>query len=118
VSCPDYGPGCVAAPGFVDASTYTALRNHAAANNRIALLGVAEGSNVASAISTASTYVGEGSGEECVGFFYPWVKIPTTGSLTETIPCEGFVAQSVQRYKILTAHGIHMLESRQRRNTL
>ena len=89
---PDYGPGCVAAPGFIDATTYAGLIAHAKNNNRIALLGFAETATVGSAVSTAATYVGEGDGEEFAAFFYPWVKIPSTGSLTETIPCEGFVA--------------------------
>lgn len=100
---PDYGPGCVAAPGFTDASTYTGLIAHASANNRIALMGFGESDTVSAAVTTAATYVGEDGGEEYAAFFYPWVKIPSTGSLTETIPCEGFVA--AKRAQVQNTYG-------------
>jgi hypothetical protein len=83
------GPGAVCAPGYNDATTRAALVTHAAANRRIAILGFDYGTSVASAISGAQA-VTAADNSEFAAFFYPWVKIPD-GSLTKTIPCEGYV---------------------------
>lgn len=91
---PDFGPGCVAAPGFSDASTYNGLIAHASTRNRIAILGFAEESSISDATTTAASYIGEDGGEEYAAFYHPWVKVPSSVSstLTETIPCEAFIA--------------------------
>jgi len=83
------GPGAVTAPGYNDATTRAALVAHAAANRRIAILGFDYGTSVANAITGAQA-VTAANNSEFAAFFYPWVKIPD-GSLTKTIPCEGYV---------------------------
>lgn len=90
----DLGPGCVSAAGFTDASTYSGLIAHASTHNRIAIMGFEAESSVGDATTTAATYIGEESGEEYAAFFHPWVKVPSSVSsaLTETIPCDGFIA--------------------------
>jgi len=90
----DLGPGCVSAAGFTDSTTYAGLISHAKNNNRIAIMGFSAESDVTDATTVAATYIGEDSGEEYAAFFHPWVKVPSSVSsaLTETIPCDGFVA--------------------------
>lgn len=83
------GPGAVTAPGYNADAVRAALVAHAAANRRIAILGFDYDETVAGAITSAEIVSG-GENAEFAAFFYPWVKIPD-GSLTKTVPCEGYV---------------------------
>jgi hypothetical protein len=90
----DLGSGCVAAPGVAtgssDTTVYDALRNHAHANNRIALCGFAESASLATARSASTGYSGT-EYHEYMAFYHPWVKIPN-GTVTVNIPAEAYVA--------------------------
>lgn len=84
------GPGAVCAPGFYTEAMRNALFTHASTHNRIGLSSFNEGTSVANAISGAANH----SGLDTAAYgavFYPWVKIPD-GTLTATIPPEGYVA--------------------------
>jgi hypothetical protein len=86
----DLGSGAVMAPGFYDATTINALIAHANTNHRIALSSVAAGSTAADAVEDTASYVGDDHSEH-IAVYWPWIKVPN-GSLTMTIPPEGFVA--------------------------
>lgn len=83
------GPGAVCAPGYNADAVRAALVEHAAGNRRIAILGFDSDETVSGAITSAEIVSG-GDNAEFAAFFYPWVKIPD-GSLTKTVPCEGYV---------------------------
>lgn len=84
------GPGAVCMPGKFGNTIWTALSAHAAANNRIALLGFDRDDTPSEAIATAGSLVNN-VGSEHSAWFYPWVKIERNG-LTVSVPCEGYVA--------------------------
>jgi hypothetical protein len=84
------GPGSVCAPGYTSQTVREGLIAHAASNRRIALLGFDKDDSVNDAIGALEDY-SDSDNAEFAAFFYPWVKIPS-GSLTKTIPCEGYVA--------------------------
>ena len=83
------GPGAVCAPGFTAGAVREHLIAHAAANRRIAVMGFDKDATVSDAIDDLTDY-SSADGAEYAAFFYPWVKIPN-GTLTKTIPCEGYV---------------------------
>lgn len=83
------GPGAVCAPGYNADAVRAALVAHAAGNRRIAILGFDSDETVSGAVTSAEIVSG-GDNPEFAAFFYPWVKIPD-GSLTKTVPCEGYV---------------------------
>lgn len=95
----ELGAGAVAAPGVVtgssDASVYDALRTHAETNNRIALCSFASGTSLANSRSASEAYT-SAAGHEFMAFYHPWVKIPS-GSVTVTLPPEGYVAGARSR---------------------
>ena len=84
------GPGAVCMPGKFGNTVWSALMQHAADNNRMALLGFDRDDTPAEAIASAGT-LADAAGAEHSGWFYPWVKIERNG-LTVSIPCEGYVA--------------------------
>lgn len=93
----ELGAGCVAIPGLADGTDddtlYDAIQAHCEANNRIGLLSLPDGTNVATAASDSTTYgSGDNTGHEFLAFFYPWVKIPSGSGTSLTIPPEAYVA--------------------------
>lgn len=85
---PSYGPGQVACPGVTTAATHLSLANHAAANNRVALL---DGVNT----PTASTLTGAASSDQAaftdpsyavtIGTWLSYPGVPT-GTATPAFP--------------------------------
>ena len=71
--------GAVAAPGYTGGQIWNALRNHAAANNRIALCGFTLGASSASAKSSASGYYSDAEAKS-MAFYWPHVKVPAPNS--------------------------------------
>jgi hypothetical protein len=82
---PDYGPGAIATPGVAHGDSGAALASHASTNNRLALLTVASGSSLSTAVSaagTASAY----TGSTHAAFVWPHVRVPdgtTSGRLVD-----------------------------------
>lgn len=88
-----YGAGAVAIPGQPASSVGVALTAHAVAHNRIALAATAAAQTMNQAITAASTLqAANATGNEFVGLFWPWVKIPDNLGGTYTISPEGYVA--------------------------
>jgi hypothetical protein len=83
------GPGAICAPGYTSSTVRDALIAHAATNRRIAILGFDKDDSVNDAVTDLANY-SDAENSEYAAFFYPWVKIPN-GTLTKTIPCEGYV---------------------------
>jgi len=83
------GPGAVCAPGYTSSTVREGLISHAAGSRRIAILGFDKDDSVNDAIAAVTDY-SDADNAEFAAFFYPWVKIPD-GSLTKTVPCEGYV---------------------------
>jgi phage tail sheath protein FI len=83
------GPGAVCAPGFTSEDVRNYLLAHAEENNRIAIMGFDKETSTSTAISEAANHSALANAQYGA-FFYPWVKIPN-GSLTMTIPPEGYV---------------------------
>ena len=83
------GPGAVCAPGHYDSSLRTALIEHAADNNRIAIMSFAKDDTYEDAISDVASFSGADNAE-FGAFFYSWVKKPN-GALTMVVPPEGYV---------------------------
>jgi hypothetical protein len=83
------GPGAVCAPGYTSSTVREGLIAHAAASRRIAILGFDKDDSVSDAVTALNDY-SDADNAEYAAFFYPWVKIPN-GTLTKTIPCEGYV---------------------------
>jgi hypothetical protein len=98
----DLGSGAVMAPGFYDATTINALIAHANTNHRIALSSVSAGSTAADAVTDTADYVGDDHSEH-IAVYWPWIKVPN-GSLTMTIPPEGFVA--AKRAAVQNSRGV------------
>ena len=98
----DLGSGAVMAPGFYDSTTINALIAHANTNHRIALSSVAAGSDAAAAVDDTADYVGDAHSEH-IAVYWPWIKVPN-GSLTMTIPPEGFVA--AKRAAVQNSRGV------------
>lgn len=95
--------GAVAAPGWNGGDVWDALRDHAAANNRIAICGFAAADGAGTAKSNATDYYSD-SKASYMAFYWPHVKVPVpaaselatgastpTGS-TLTISPEAYVA--------------------------
>jgi len=96
----ELGGGCVAIPGITtgtladqDEDVYDALKAHAKEFNRIGLCSFANGKTAAEVRSTSNSYgSGDNSDHEFLGFFFPWVTIPSGTGVSLTIPPEGYVA--------------------------
>lgn len=87
------GPGQVSQPGRTSTAAYTALKAHAEANNRVALLDFPNTATVATLQSSATSI----TSRFCAGFA-PWVVIPgtTLGSL-RTVPPSALIAGLLAR---------------------
>lgn len=86
-----YGAGAVAIPGQTSDTAYDGIIAHAVANNRIALLAIANGTSTSAAVDKAEEYESV-TGAENTAFYHPWVKVPGDGGVTLTISPESFVA--------------------------
>lgn len=90
----ELGAGAVAIPGIAtgsgDDTLYDGLKDHCAANSRVALCGFTSTATLAQAKSASTGYVGT-ENHEYMAFFHPWVTIPV-GSTSVNVPAEGYVA--------------------------
>jgi len=84
------GSGAVCIPGEYGNTIWEALMEHAAENNRTAILGFDRDQSVAQVIASADA-LAEHEGAETSAWYYPWVKVERNG-LTISTPCEGYVA--------------------------
>lgn len=103
-----YNTGAVAAPGWTGATVYNALRDHAAAFNRVALLGFDKTTTAADAKTSAATYYSDAHAPH-MAFYWPWIKVASPGvselatgastvsSSTITISPEAFAAAARSR---------------------
>ena len=75
-----YGPGQVSYPGNTNAAVYVSLANHAAANNRVALLDAPNSATATTLVSTVTTFQGNGNVTDpsYAAFFGPWLLTPGT----------------------------------------
>lgn len=89
----DLGPGQVFGPGRVSGTGHTQLADHAAANNRVALLDLQDTPTVATLQGDAVTVR-----SRFVAAFAPWVVVPgvTTGSF-RTVPPSALIAGMLAR---------------------
>lgn len=89
----DLGPGQVLAPGRITTTGHTQLRDHAEANNRVALLDAPDTPTVATLTADAATFKSRFS-----AYFAPWLQIPpvTVGG-NRTIPPSPVVAGIIAR---------------------
>jgi hypothetical protein len=97
----DLGTGAVAAPGWTTSQVWTALRDHAIANRRVALCGFQVGTNASNAATAASAYWGTDAAGRTKGsymaFYWPSVKVPDGfGGVRDQTP-EAFVAAARAR---------------------
>jgi len=87
----ELGAGAVAIPGLSGSTIWNSLLNHAAENNRMALLASAENADVTTAIGDGQG-LASSSNTEYGGMFYPWVKMVNDAGTTINISPEGYVA--------------------------
>jgi hypothetical protein len=80
---PNLKSGAIAAPGRGKGASadaiWTALRDHAAANNRVALLGFNSGTAAGTAKTEASAYYADAKASY-MAFYWPEIKVPVPGS--------------------------------------
>ena len=69
------GPGAICAPGQTSTTVWDGLRDHAAANKRIALLGFASATSAANAKTAASAYYADANAKS-MAFYWPNIKVP------------------------------------------
>jgi uncharacterized protein len=97
----DLGAGAVAAPGWTTTAMWDGLREHAAANRRIALCGFQVGTSAAAATSAASAYWGTDTASKTkashMAFYWPSVKVPDGFGGTRDQTPEAYVAAARAR---------------------
>lgn len=105
----DLGAGVVAAPGWTAATIWEPLRDHAAANRRIAYLGFGNGSSfdtTAEVIAAADDYWGTTAAAResasYMAFFWPWVRVPDGFGSTRAQSPEAFAAAGRARAHVAT----------------
>lgn len=93
---PSLGPGQISAPGTTTSAIQQAVLDHAAANNRVAILDGASNATSSGLVSQAAGFTGEGRKHGClVG---PWAIVPgITSDTTRTIPYSGILAGIIAR---------------------
>lgn len=90
-----YGSGAVCMPGRFSTTDYLNLRNHAKANNRIALLGLAAGqTNTQAKAAAVAETAAAGEDAKFSAMYHPHIKVedPTNAGLSITISPEAFAA--------------------------
>jgi phage tail sheath protein FI len=95
------GPGAICAPGFTSLAVREALLDHAAENNRIAIMAFGKDDSVNEVLADITDY-SDNPNAQFGAFFYPWVKIPN-GNLTSVVPPEGYVCG--KRAKVQNLYG-------------
>lgn len=94
---PDLGPGQVMAPGRTTSTGQGQLADHAAANDRVAIVDLPDTATVATLESDAADAGGTGNGQY-TATFTPWLRIPgITGGTTRVIPPSSAVAGVIAR---------------------
>jgi phage tail sheath protein FI len=78
------GPGQVSEPGRITSTAYASLKNHAEANNRVALIDAPNSATVATLQASAASVV-----TRFGAMFAPWIVIPglTAGTTRVVPPC-------------------------------
>ena len=91
----ELGAGAVALPGRTGTTVWDGLRDHAAANNRIALCAFGENDSAATVKTAASAYYGDADAKS-MAFYYPFLQIedPATSGLTINVSPVGYAAAS------------------------
>lgn len=93
----DLGPGQVLAPGRTTAVGHTQLCDHAAANNRVALLDLVDDPVVGDLQTAGSQAASTGNGQYG-GAYTPWVRIPgVTAGTTRVVSPAAAVAGVIAR---------------------
>lgn len=93
----DLGTGQVLYPGATDEDSQAALVNHAADNNRVALLDGEDTADVATLVGQASDARSTGNGRNAA-LFAPWAVIPgLTAGTTRTVPYSAVQAGLIAR---------------------
>lgn len=88
----DLGPGNVSAPGRTSDIAHTNLADHAAANNRVALLDAPDTFTAATLTTSATNGKTTGNGQYAA-LFAPWIVVPgVVVGTTRTIPPSALVA--------------------------
>lgn len=85
------GAGAVSIVDQFGTTIYDGIIAHAAANNRIAILGFDPASSSSAAISTAAAYAAD-TNAGGAAFYFPHVQIPGLAGTTLSISPEGYVA--------------------------
>ena len=82
----ELGAGAVALPGRTGTTVWDGLRDHAAANNRIALCAFGENDSAATVKTAASAYYGDADAKS-MAFYYPFLQIedPATSGLKDLV---------------------------------
>jgi phage tail sheath protein FI len=95
----DFGPGQVSAPGRTTIEAHNALRNHAEANNRIALLDAPALADKATLIAAADANRQAGNeSSRFAAIFAPWAVIPGVApNTTRTVPYSALQAGMMAR---------------------
>ena len=82
----DLGPGQVSVPGVTTSAVQSAVLDHAAANNRVALLDAPDTATVATITAAAASLAAQANARYGA-LFGPWVKIPgLVAGTTRTVP--------------------------------
>jgi phage tail sheath protein FI len=88
----DLGPGNVSAPGQTTTTRYQQLADHAAANNRVALLDGPDTATSSTVTSSATNAKTTGHGQYAA-IFAPWVVVPgVSPGTTRTVPPSAMAA--------------------------
>ena len=95
----DLGPGQVSAPGRTTPEAHTALRDHAFANNRIALLDATNGADKGTLIAAANANrTASGSTSRFAALFAPWAHVPgVVPNTLRTVPYSAVQAGMMAR---------------------
>lgn len=100
------GPGQVLAPGRTTTAGHTQLLDHAAANNRVALLDSTDTPTVATITAQAAAQQSD-SNARYAQLLAPWVVIPgITGGTTRTVPPSAFQAGLLARSDALNSANV------------
>jgi hypothetical protein len=99
---PDLGPGQVLVPGRTTTAGTQQLTAHAAANNRVALVDLADTATLATLQSGAAAAAANGNGQYAAAFT-PWLVIPgITAGTVRTVPPSAAMAGLIARNDALS----------------
>ena len=102
----ELGTGAVAMPGKNGAAIWTALRDHAQANKRVALASFVSSASYSAAITSASSYAGSTAAEKNanshIAFYWPQITVPDGTGGARMLTPEVYVAAVRARQIIAT----------------